>query len=154
MADMPDSGSSFSPTRGEIYEQIRAQIEHEDNLVTQRLNWFLTSQSFLLTAYAVVFTGTPSVNSHDVGMRMTLLAIIPTIAVAAGALILAAIVAGAIVMRNLRLEFTPYRQQAQSAGLPPLQGIAATRILGLLAPVGLPIIFISVWMIVIWRMKH
>jgi hypothetical protein len=67
--------------------------------------------------------------------------VIPAIAMAAGVLILTAIVAGAAVMRNLRLAFAPYRQLAQANRLPALQGNAATRIMGLLAPLVLPILF-------------
>ena len=38
----------------EYYKLIRSQIEHEDNLNSQRLSWFVASQSFLFTAYAIV----------------------------------------------------------------------------------------------------
>src|SRR5438094_3012233 len=38
----------------EILESIRRRVEHEDNLVNQRLSWILTSQAFLLTGYAIL----------------------------------------------------------------------------------------------------
>lgn len=38
----------------DYYGAVRGQIEHEDTLISQRLNWFLMSQSFLFTAYAIV----------------------------------------------------------------------------------------------------
>jgi hypothetical protein len=53
--------------------------------------------------------------------------------------------AGAIVMRDLRRSFIPLQADARDAGLPPLQGRAATRFMGLLAPILLPLMFISVW---------
>jgi hypothetical protein len=128
----------------ELYEKVRAQIEHEDNLLTQRLNWFLTSQSFLFTAYAIVFNGTPPAWAKP-AIRSILMQVIPLIGVAAGALILIAIVAGAIVMHDLRRSFQTSQSAAADTGLPPLQGRAATRFMGLLAPLLLPVMFIAVW---------
>ena len=37
----------------QYYAIIRSQIEHEDNLVGQRLSWFVAAESFLFTAYAI-----------------------------------------------------------------------------------------------------
>ena len=41
------------PTELQRYQAVRAQIEFEDGLIAQRLNWFVMSQSFLFTAYAI-----------------------------------------------------------------------------------------------------
>ena len=41
----------------EYYRLIRERIEHEDNLVVQRLLWLVASQSFLFTACAIVLNG-------------------------------------------------------------------------------------------------
>jgi hypothetical protein len=40
----------------EMYELIRSQVIHEDNLVNQRLNWILTSQSFLFASFFAIWT--------------------------------------------------------------------------------------------------
>ncbi len=40
-----------SSTRGLLYDRIRKQVEHEDSLVNQRLNWLLLSQGFLFVAF-------------------------------------------------------------------------------------------------------
>jgi hypothetical protein len=37
------------------WKLARAAIEHENNLVNQRITWLLTSQAYLLTAFAVLF---------------------------------------------------------------------------------------------------
>lgn len=34
-----------------LYHRIRAKIEHEDNLVNQRIMWMITLQGLLFTAY-------------------------------------------------------------------------------------------------------
>jgi hypothetical protein len=133
----------------DLYNQVRAQIQHEDDLVAQRLNWFLTSQSFLFTAYAIVFSNTPA--ARDAPIRSTLMAVIPLIAICAGVLIFIAIVAGAVVMHHLRNGFAPHRQRAISSGLPPLQGLGLTRAMGLAAPMALPLVFIAVWTMLVFR---
>jgi hypothetical protein len=40
----------------ELYKIIRDQIVHEDNLVNQRLNWILFSQSFLFAAFFTIWS--------------------------------------------------------------------------------------------------
>jgi hypothetical protein len=129
-----------------LYGEVRAQIQHEDNLITQRLNWFLTSQSFLFTAYAIVANGTADVNTRNI-----LLHIIPLIAITAGVLIHTAIVGGTIVMARLRAMFRTHESAARNAGLPAIQGSAVTRAMGILAPLGLPVAFVAVWIMLIIR---
>lgn len=49
-----DGNSVDSNTQDKInflYSNIRRQIEHEDNLVNQRLTWLLAAQAFLFTGY-------------------------------------------------------------------------------------------------------
>jgi hypothetical protein len=43
-----------SERRKDLYERLRRQIEHEDNLVNHRLTWFLTLQGLLFIAYATL----------------------------------------------------------------------------------------------------
>ncbi len=38
----------------EKLEALRRRIEHEDNLVNQRLSWLVASQAFMLTAFAIL----------------------------------------------------------------------------------------------------
>ena len=38
-------------------ENIRRRIEHEDNLLNQRVSWVVSSQAFLLTGYAILLNG-------------------------------------------------------------------------------------------------
>ena len=38
----------------QYYQIIRSQIEHEDNLINQRLSWFVAAQAFLFSAYAIL----------------------------------------------------------------------------------------------------
>ena len=142
---MPDNDPKPELSVADLYAHVRGQIEHEDNLITQRLNWFLTSQSFLFTAFAIVFNGAPPGGARNVGIRALLLTVIPVISILAGLLILIAIFAGVVVMRDLRRWFERYEARAKSIGLPLIQDRRSTRIMGMFAPVILPISFIIIW---------
>ena len=41
------------------YRTIRDQIQHEDNLIVQRLSWLMAAQSFFFTGYAIIANATP-----------------------------------------------------------------------------------------------
>ena len=43
-------------TQKEIYEMLRAQIEHEDRNIDGRVNWLLASQGFLLISFTTALT--------------------------------------------------------------------------------------------------
>lgn len=51
-----ESESLVQVPRKDLYEMIRKQIEHEDILVNQRLNWLLVSQGFLFAAFTALVT--------------------------------------------------------------------------------------------------
>jgi len=48
----------------EALEIIRRRLEHEDNLVNQRLSWILMSQAFLLTGYAILLNASIDLRSE------------------------------------------------------------------------------------------
>jgi hypothetical protein len=139
--ETPESSAPLSPI--ERYQLARAHIEHEDNLVTQRLNWLIASQSFLFTAYAIT-TNTPDSLRGDMRHRL-LLALIPLIAICTAVLVFLTVMGGFFAMRDLHAWLRPYEASSQAAGLPPVQGRAITRTLGMTAPVLLPPIFVMVW---------
>src|ERR1700678_4453073 len=122
----------------DLYKVYREQIEHEDNLNTQRLNWFLSSQAFLFSAYAIVLSGlaptVPARSAANHGQMRLLLLAIPILAIIASFLILMTIAAGAIAMNHLRERFAPYESMAAELQLPPIQGRAMTRFMGLSGP--------------------
>src|SRR4051812_50213050 len=90
-----ESPDKISPL--ERYQLFRSRIEHEDNLIMQRLSWLMASQSFLFTAYAIVTNGmTTSPTSGGnvfVSHLSTLARIIPIVALLNSLLILISILA-------------------------------------------------------------
>jgi hypothetical protein len=140
------------PTPDRCYALIRGQIEHEDNLMNSRLNWFITSQSFLFTAYAITagnIQQSGTANSHE--RLKSLLYIIPLVAVAVSAVICFGIVAGAMAMRTLRHQYRDYVGATSARGLPPVQGYRVTQVLGISVPMILPALFLLVWMFLLMK---
>ena len=131
----------------ERYQVFRNRIEHEDNLVMQRLSWLMASQSFLFTAYAIVtngLTGAPTLAGNVyVNHLATLARIIPIVALLNSLLIAVSILGALKAIRELRDE---YRKHAEPFTVIPLQTKPATRRLGLSAPVLLPLLFLGVWL--------
>ena|ERR1051326_5262045 len=136
--------SDLSPQ--EYYNTVRSQIEHEDSLVSQRLSWFITSQSFLFTAYAIV-----TVNVSARPAAQWLMFLLPLIAVCTCVLILITICAGAMAMRALRAQYRHHGGEASAPHLPPIQGAAHTQLMGLSGPLLLPPLFLAVWLFLLIR---
>lgn len=129
------------------YSMIRGQIEHEDNLISTRLNWFITSQSFLFTAYAITAGNIQQVGPTTSHERLeSLLYLIPLVAFAISAVICFGITAGVLAMRTLRRQYQAYVDAVVALPLPPVQGYRITRVLGISAPLILPVMFLVVWL--------
>ncbi len=125
----------------DFYRLIRGQIEHEDNLITQRLSWFLASQAFLFSAFAIVLNA-PLQSRFGDRVQIVFFKLIPIIAIAVGLLIWLAIWGGILAMRRLRVML---HARSDLADFPMIQGPRHTRWMGLGAPVFLPPVFAAVW---------
>jgi hypothetical protein len=134
----------------EIYRLFRGRIEHEDNLIVQRLSWLVASQSFLFTAYAITTNGLTSLEQKYTGGILEqgelLFRLIPTVAISVALLIYISILAALRAIRQIR---RLYQQKNPPSDLPPLQTAATTRLLGLSAPLLVPILFVSVWLVLL-----
>jgi hypothetical protein len=146
---MNESEPLTTPLTGlEYYNLIRQRIEHEDGLIVQRLSWLVASQSFLFTAYAIVLsslTASPqSATSAMLHQEARLSRLIPLVAIMTCALIYTGIVAAVKAIASLRRS---YRSRFPSdETIPDIQVGTLTRLLGLAAPLLLPLVFIGVWL--------
>ena len=146
-AENEPPAAPFALTAVERYHVLRDQIQHEDNLTTQRLSWLMASQAFLFTAYAIVMNGPErAMSPFAAAQQQWLITAIPALALSSAGLIYVSIVAGVIALLNL------YRHARRVCGVdsagaafPPIQGTAFTRITGLSSPLLVPPIFIGVW---------
>jgi hypothetical protein len=79
-----------------------------------------------------------------------LLVLISALATATCILIFLSILSGIAAMRNLRALYD--RTATSHPGeLPPVQGYRSTQLLGLAAPILLPILFMAVWLFLLVR---
>ena len=134
----------------ENYKLFRDRIEHEDNLIVQRLSWLVASQAFLFSAYAITTNGLTTLDPRTPGAyqeQATLLfRLIPTVAISVALLIDISILAALRAIRQLR---RLYQAKGTSPEVPPIQTSATTRLLGLSAPLLLPVLFVSVWLVLL-----
>jgi hypothetical protein len=127
----------------ERLDALRRRIEHEDNLINQRLSWLVASQAFLLTALAISLNATPESKppSYVAANRM-LVALLPKAGIAC-ILILGLTLAGAIwSLAELRT------QAARIAGPGdlPIHSRRPIRWLGFAAPIAIPGVFLALWL--------
>ena len=132
------------------YQLFRSRIEHEDNLIMQRLSWLVASQAFLFSAYAITTNGLNNIDPKLAGRfleQATLLfRLIPTVAICLALLIYISILAALRAIRQIR---RLYLANPAPPELPPIQTSATTRLLGLSAPLLLPLLFVSVWLVLL-----
>src|SRR5262249_22047195 len=128
------------------YDIIRGRMDHEDGLITSRLNWLITSQSFLFAAYATLFRngGAQPVAGGDVPLLVRL---IPLIGMSSGILIYTAIIAGVTALMHNRCLLRKHLKSVLSRDpdFPQVQGYRPMAWLALLAPVFLPLVLVGAW---------
>jgi hypothetical protein len=136
----------------DYYHLIRTQIEFEDSLITQRLSWFVAAQSFLFSAYAITLNAPKEAALQGYRDQQNLVYhLIPVVAVASGVLIYLAVVAGVLAQLKLRRFLKQHIPPDRLAVFPQVQGAFQTRLLGIAAPLGLPLVFIAVWIFLFTR---
>jgi hypothetical protein len=87
----------------QYYQIIRSQIEHEDNLINQRLSWFVAAQAFLFSAYAILLNAPSQVRLQSFATQQEILFfLIPLVAIGVSILIYVTVIAAMLAMANLR----------------------------------------------------
>ena len=71
--------------------------------------------------------------------------LIPIVALASCVLIYCSVIAGLMAQSHLRIFLKKHLSEKASADFPPVQGAVHTRFLGMMAPLGLPLVFATVW---------
>ena len=132
----------FGPS--DWYRTIRDQLQHEDNLVVQRLAWLMAAQSFFFTGYAIVANATPQPRSPLLAKQLDLLFyIIPAVACISDLQIYCSIIAGVLALYRLRRAYATH--VAPVGNFPEIHGSRLTRLLGFASPILLPLVFLIVW---------
>lgn len=136
----------------ERYRLVRQQIEHEDNLVSQRLSWLLGSQSFLFTAYAISLNGPVQIRSKPLENTLGLLIVLlPLVSILSALLIWLAVLAGTWTMYKLRHHYSALFVRTLGTEIPAVQSTGGSLFLGHFAPLFLPALFIVIWLLLMVR---
>ena len=132
----------------QYYQIIRSQIEHEDNLINQRLSWFVAAQAFLFSAYAILLNAPSQVRLQRFATQQEILfSLIPLVAIGVSILIYITVIAAMLAMANLRRLLEGHMKEEESALLPPVQGYRQTLLLGQASPVLIPLLFMISWIV-------
>jgi hypothetical protein len=126
---------------------IQARLSHEDDLVNQRISWLVSSQSFLLTAYAITLNGLAADASKPLAIvQLKLLNLLPIVGIACTLLVCIALIGGFSAMCELRrFAATKYPKDRLFLISKP-----TTQFLGVSAPVLIPIVFLVIWSAVLF----
>ncbi|MEA3188366.1 MAG: hypothetical protein QOD99_2196 [Chthoniobacter sp.] len=129
---------------------LRQRIEHEDNLINQRLAALVGSQSFLLTAFAITLNAPKEFFSpryEPVHRRLTHL--LPVAGIATVVVLLLTMLGAVVALHGLR----KMADRLATPEDPPVHSSTFVRWLGQCAVVGVPIIFLILWLALLVAMN-
>jgi hypothetical protein len=144
-------------SRAEYYRLIRSQIEHEDNLVNQRVIWQIISQAFIFGAYATVL-GVPKEpkNPFFEGQQQLLVWLLPVIGLSASLLTSAGIRSSVKTISHLAKLYAQYSESkvrdVSTKLYPDIEGPQHVRKLAQLAPTWIPVVFSFAWCVILLRL--
>jgi hypothetical protein len=134
----------------EYYQIIRSQIEHEDNLINQRLSWFVAAQAFLFSAYAILLNAPSQGRLQRFATQQEILFfLIPLVAIGVSILIYVTVIAAMLATANLRRLLESHAKEKEIALLPPVQGYRQTLLLGQASPILIPFLFMISWIVLL-----
>jgi len=129
-------------------ETIRERIEHEDNLLNQRVSWIVSSQAFLLTGYAMLLNAPMQLRNEEFVRAHTLLMkLVPLTSIIVTALLWFSVLAGILAMHDLRARARTHPGYEASH----IQGRPLTRVIGLTTPALVPVVFLITWLLLMLR---
>ena len=136
----------------QYYQIIRSQIEHEDNLINQRLSWFVASQACLFSAYAIHLNSPSQVRLQNFATQQEILfSLIPLVAIGASILTYITVIAAMLATANLRRLLKTHMNEKDSALLPPVQWYRQTLLLGQASPILMPFLFMISWIVLLLK---
>lgn len=124
----------------ELYQVLRAEVKHEDDLIGQRVNWFTASQAFLLVSLAISHKGETEMPNP---LNTTLFPIVPIVALSSSVLIFAGVIAGMVALAQWRA-----RLRRLARRHPELPYVKYERLIvpaAWSAPLIMPVVFIVAW---------
>jgi hypothetical protein len=84
----------------EQYATLRNEVKHEDDLIGQRVSWFMASQAFLLVSLAIAHKGETDMPTSA---NNNLFPLVPVVALVASILIFLGVLAGTMALQQWRV---------------------------------------------------
>jgi hypothetical protein len=142
----------------ELYGLIRSQIEHENELVSQRVIWQILTQAFFFGAYASLLNAPKEAKNYLFeSEQILLLWLMPIAAILAGLLAYISIVSSLKTIVLLRQRYED-RAHSKSPGdpssklYPDIQGPAQWGNMAMFSPGMMPLVFTVSWLVVLGRL--
>ena len=152
-AKMPQS--SHEITKAEHFKIFRDYMQHEDNLINQRVSWNSTIQGFLFATYGLSQQKLPDPKPGPGALHNleTLVRTIPWFGFGLSILVFLAVLAATLAHRRLaddwRVRVSPCYPDKQYLPDIAAGGVKAAGWLGFGAPVLIPIFFAVAWLYII-----
>ena len=142
-------------SRADYYGLIRSQIDAENQISSQRVIWLLIAEAFFIGGYGTLLNGPPEAKEAVLEFqRQFLLWTLPLAALLAGILASFGVLASVRRIQLLEGYYDRYdreseQRDASAAYYPPLQDGDRVPVFSRLSMVGLPVIFIVLWVIIL-----
>jgi hypothetical protein len=154
----PNSNAENPEAVSPVYSIARAQIEHLNTNLNQRITYLIIAQSFFFSGYAILTSGKVQDAMND-PLYKTLLIAIPLTSLFTVIFTLIDALASFSYMKSLRELYENSPKTNTSVELyPPIHGTRRQRVYEHVSPLGLPIIFLIVWIVLSFKaadaMKH
>jgi hypothetical protein len=130
----------------EGYVFLREEIRHQHNLINQRLSWLVSSQAFLLTAFAISLNSPVQSKFPDYEkLSIALVNLLPVAGVLTCFLGWLTVWAAILQLRKVREDLGNKCPQH----FPAVRTSLAIRRMGLSGPCFIPLLFLAVWMLLL-----
>jgi hypothetical protein len=135
----------------DLYKVTRAQTEHIDNTLSQRIVWLVLTQSFFFSAYAVVITA-DNMKAFLPDKQALLSILLPVVALIMIALSYLDIIAGIIYLSKLTKFFKSKTTVENSPKLsyPPIGGYGHLSFYKNLSSLIVPGVFFITWLVILF----
>ena len=144
---MPETTILPKPTSSaELYRIIRERIDYEENLLNQRVIWLIFSQSFLVSAYAIMLNSPPEPTTPMYGeLQSCLIWLLPSLSLILSIIVYLSVISALYQIAQLRESFETYPKDDTIERFPAMNDTSFIRRLGGLPPILVPLLFIGAW---------
>lgn len=144
---MPEATILPKPTSSaELYRIIRERIDYEENLLNQRVIWLIFSQSFLVSAYAIMLNSPPEPKTPMYGdLQSSLIWLLPSLALLVSMIVYMSVISALYHIAELGKSFETYPKDDTIERFPAMNDTSFIRRLGGLPPILVPLLFIGTW---------